>query len=96
MVGEDKRWKRSLCSSSVFPRALETVKKLLNDEKNKRIASLPGDGHTLEWNGSNQQNVIEALVKPIEFRRHLIFLGIRIAVSEDIHTIVLQLQLAYQ
>ena len=48
-----------------FQEHSETVKKLLNDEKNKRIASLPGDGHTLEWNGSNQQNVIEALVKPI-------------------------------
>lgn len=48
-----------------FQEHSETVKKLLNDEKHKRIASLPGDGHTLEWNGSNQQNVIEALVKPI-------------------------------
>ena len=48
-----------------FQEHSETVKKLLNDEKHKRIASLPGDGHTLEWNGNNQQNVIEALVKPI-------------------------------
>ena len=48
-----------------FQEHSETVKKLLNDGKHKRIASLPGDGHTLEWNGSNQQNVIEALVKPI-------------------------------
>ncbi len=43
----------------------EVVRQLLDNDKHKRIASIPGDGHSVDWNEGDHQNVIEALVKPI-------------------------------
>ena len=43
----------------------QVVRQLLDNDKHKRIASIPGDGHSVDWNEGDHQNVIEALVKPI-------------------------------
>jgi|TARA_B100000700_G_scaffold68467_1_gene75771 hypothetical protein len=48
-----------------FQNQSESVKRLLTDGQHERIAAIPGDGHSISWNGSNDENAIEALVKPI-------------------------------
>lgn len=48
-----------------FQTESESAKGLLTDYRHKRIAAIPGDGHSINWDGSNDQNAIEALVKPI-------------------------------
>ena len=48
-----------------FQAESESVKGLLTDRRHARIATIPGDGHTSRWDGGNDQNAIEALVKPI-------------------------------
>ena len=48
-----------------FQNESESVKRLLTDDQHERIATIPGDGHSIVWDGSNDQNAIEALVKPI-------------------------------
>ena len=48
-----------------FQTESESVKELLTDSRHERIAAIPGDGHSIGWDGSNDQNAIEALVKPI-------------------------------
>tara|TARA_B100000586_G_C20114111_1_gene431824 strand:+ start:2524 stop:3750 length:1227 start_codon:yes stop_codon:yes gene_type:complete len=48
-----------------FQTESESAKGLLTDYRHERIAAIPGDGHSINWDGSNDQNAIEALVKPI-------------------------------
>ena len=48
-----------------FQSQSESVKRLLREGQHERIAAIPGDGHSIAWNGSNDENAIEALVKPI-------------------------------
>ena len=48
-----------------FQAESESVKELLTDYRHERIAAIPGDGHDIGWDGSDDLNVIEALIKPI-------------------------------
>ena len=48
-----------------FQAESESVKELLTDYRHERIAAIPGDGHAIVWDGSDDLNVIEALIKPI-------------------------------
>ncbi|SVB29274.1 uncharacterized protein METZ01_LOCUS182128, partial [marine metagenome] len=48
-----------------FQTESESAKGLRTDYRHERIAAIPGDGHSINWDGSNDQNAIEALVKPI-------------------------------
>jgi len=48
-----------------FQAESESVKELLTDYRHERIAAIPGDGHAIGWDGSDDPNVIEALIKPI-------------------------------
>jgi len=41
------------------------VRDLLADHLHQRISTLPGDGHQPRWDGSDDVNAIEALVKPL-------------------------------
>ena len=41
------------------------VRDLLADHLHRRISTLPGDGHQPRWDGSDDVNAIEALVKPL-------------------------------
>ena len=48
-----------------FQAESESVKELLTDYRHERIAAIPGDGHAIGWDGSDDLNAIEALIKPI-------------------------------
>ena len=48
-----------------FQAESESVKELLTDYRHERIAAIPGDGHAIVWDGSDDLNAIEALIKPI-------------------------------
>ena len=48
-----------------FQAESESVKELLTDYRHERIAAIPGDGHAIGSDGSDDLNAIEALIKPI-------------------------------